>query len=89
MYRSRIKNGCDKMAAASRCTKDLGGTAVVLTEERQMRRLCLRRGIVLAVLGLTALVQGQKVEGGAALSDPPTLYVVGYAHLDTQWRWDT
>ena len=22
------------------------------------------------------------------LTKQPTLYVVGYAHLDTQWRWD-
>ena len=22
------------------------------------------------------------------LSKDPTLYVVGYAHLDTQWRWE-
>src|ERR1041385_5277081 len=22
------------------------------------------------------------------LTKEPTLYVVGYAHLDTQWRWD-
>jgi hypothetical protein len=22
------------------------------------------------------------------LSKQPTLYLVGYAHLDTQWRWD-
>jgi len=24
----------------------------------------------------------------ADLTKEPTLYVVGYAHLDTQWRWD-
>ena len=23
----------------------------------------------------------------SAVADDPTLYVVGYAHLDTQWRW--
>src|SRR5881296_4393390 len=25
---------------------------------------------------------------GADLTKEPTLYLVGYAHLDTQWRWE-
>ncbi|MGA2264537.1 MAG: alpha-mannosidase, partial [Acidobacteriota bacterium] len=34
-------------------------------------------------------VQGQKPKPESLdLTKQPTLYVVGYAHLDTQWRWD-
>jgi alpha-mannosidase len=29
-----------------------------------------------------------RTSGGAELSIRPTLYVVGYAHLDTEWRWE-
>jgi alpha-mannosidase len=36
---------------------------------------------VVATLGLIAPGRGQD------LTKEPTLYVVGYAHLDTQWRW--
>ena len=41
------------------------------------------------VLLVFAIACGEKKEATAAnLSRQPTLYVVGYAHLDTQWRWD-
>jgi alpha-mannosidase len=34
-------------------------------------------------------VQAQNAKSdGPDLTKQPTLYVVGYAHLDTQWRWD-
>src|SRR5437879_9713901 len=29
-----------------------------------------------------------KESAGPDLTKQPTLYVVGYAHLDTQWRWE-
>ncbi len=42
-----------------------------------------------AVLLVFAVGCGEKEAATAAnLSKQPTLYVVGYAHLDTQWRWD-
>src|SRR5690348_16563407 len=44
-----------------------------------MRRLLL----LPMILALTVPVQAQ-----TDLSKDPTLYVVGYAHLDTQWRWE-
>src|SRR5712692_10794818 len=33
---------------------------------------------------LTAVARGDSPD----LTKQPTLYVVGYAHLDTQWRWE-
>ena len=39
----------------------------------------------LAVLGLSA---GAQSAGTPDLTKQPTLYVVGYAHLDTEWRWE-
>jgi len=46
----------------------------------------LKTGSLLA-LALTGLVQAQTTEK-PDLSKQPTLYVVGYAHLDTEWRWE-
>jgi alpha-mannosidase len=45
--------------------------------------------LLLAALFSPAAGQARK-PGQPATPDPktPTLYVVGYAHLDTQWRWD-
>ena len=43
-------------------------------------------GLLLA-LGLSAVTQAQSAEK-PDLSKKPTLYVVGYAHLDTEWRWE-
>jgi alpha-mannosidase len=45
---------------------------------------------ILAFLGLGAQKQPAKAPQSPPpdLSKEPTLYVVGYAHLDTQWRWD-
>ncbi|HEY2091090.1 MAG TPA: glycoside hydrolase family 38 C-terminal domain-containing protein [Thermoanaerobaculia bacterium] len=42
----------------------------------------LHRPILLALLAVSALAQTPD------LSKQPTLYIVGYAHLDTQWRWE-
>ncbi|MCX6561215.1 MAG: glycosyl hydrolase-related protein [Candidatus Aminicenantes bacterium] len=52
-------------------------------------RFSAQRTLLVALAGLAVLGSVQ----GPALSqapDPkvPTLYVVGYAHLDTEWRWD-
>ena len=44
-----------------------------------------KTGSILA-FALTALAQAQTIEK-PDLSKQPTLYVVGYAHLDTEWRW--
>jgi alpha-mannosidase len=59
---------------------------------------CLFIGLLAMVLALAGGTAAQKedpstkkVPTGAAsadLSGHPTLYVVGYAHLDTQWRWE-
>jgi alpha-mannosidase len=44
---------------------------------------------ILAILLLALGTQCQQVTApGPDLTKQPTLYVVGYAHLDTQWRWD-
>jgi alpha-mannosidase len=53
-----------------------------------MRRICT----VLATIPLVCLVfitaaQTQTTDK-PDLSKQPTLYVVGYAHLDTEWRWE-
>src|ERR1044071_6753747 len=41
----------------------------------------------LAVCGV-ASAQSNGTRNAPDLSKEPTLYVVGYAHLDTQWRWE-
>jgi alpha-mannosidase len=53
-----------------------------------MRRLreVLAVAMLAWILGLTA-VQAQTTDK-PDLSQQPTLYVVGYAHLDTEWRWE-
>jgi alpha-mannosidase len=43
--------------------------------------------ILLAGLGLLTVASAQTAEK-PDLSKQPTLYVVGYAHLDTEWRWE-
>ncbi len=43
------------------------------------------------LLAATAFVAAAQTESKAAAPDllkQPTLYVVGYAHLDTEWRWE-
>ena len=53
-----------------------------------MRRLwmTLNMGLLLG-LALPDVTRAQTVEK-ADLTEQPTLYVVGYAHLDTEWRWE-
>jgi alpha-mannosidase len=51
-----------------------------------LKRLAL---LVLACLVTFSAAQGQTAKSESPdLTKQPTLYVVGYAHLDTQWRWD-
>src|SRR5213082_3596906 len=57
--------------------------------------LALKRLLVCSALCFFAvsIVAGQKRRRHPASSTPnlakePTLYVVGYAHLDTEWRWE-
>src|SRR5579875_2078434 len=38
-----------------------------------------------ALIGMTAVAQTMKAPD---ITKTPTLYVVPYAHLDTQWRWE-
>jgi alpha-mannosidase len=50
-------------------------------------RKCLP--VLLVCLALSARASGHEGPGHHPdLSEDPTLYVVGYAHLDTQWRWE-
>ncbi|MGH9665343.1 MAG: alpha-mannosidase, partial [Bryobacteraceae bacterium] len=50
------------------------------------KRLCFTPLAFLAIAGCLA---GQSAGPAAPdLTRQPTLYVVGYAHLDTQWRWE-
>ena len=41
----------------------------------------------MVVAGMTFAAQAQTSKA-PDLTKEPTLYVVPYAHLDTQWRWD-
>ena len=53
-----------------------------------MRTFCTTSiAVSLLVLTLPWAVQAQTTEK-PDLSKQPTLYVVGYAHLDTEWRWE-
>ena len=49
-------------------------------------RTTLKTGSILA-LALPGLAQAQTTDK-PNLTKEPTLYVVGYAHLDTEWRWE-
>ncbi|HWY21174.1 MAG TPA: glycoside hydrolase family 38 C-terminal domain-containing protein [Candidatus Acidoferrum sp.] len=52
-----------------------------------MRRFLTTAAILLACPSLLTTAYGQTSEK-PDLSKQPTLYVVGYAHLDTEWRWE-
>ncbi|MFL6211268.1 MAG: alpha-mannosidase [Pyrinomonadaceae bacterium] len=43
---------------------------------------------ILTVAVLAGRASAQSTTTAPDLSKEPTLYVVGYAHLDTQWRWE-
>jgi alpha-mannosidase len=44
--------------------------------------------MVHSILVAGALAQSRAMTNSPDLSREPTLYLVGYAHLDTQWRWE-
>jgi alpha-mannosidase len=52
-----------------------------------MRRIENVIAVVLACVELLSAAHAQTAEK-PDLSKQPTLYVVGYAHLDTEWRWE-
>lgn len=47
-----------------------------------------RRWIPAAVCGMLAMSGAAQVMEAPDITKQPTLYVVPYAHLDTQWRWE-
>src|ERR687886_170851 len=47
-----------------------------------------RKRFLALALSCLALSVGAPAQTRPDLSKEPTLYVVGYAHLDTQWRWE-
>ena len=69
-----------------------------------MRRFCMTLVMFLLATLILGAAQNQQFEGNKIqspsqetrgpeglkpdLSQQPTLYVVGYAHLDTEWRWE-
>src|SRR5437763_11133664 len=53
-----------------------------------MIRNFLRLSFLVAACAVLSAAQGQTDQQPAPdLTKQPTLYIVGYAHLDTQWRW--
>jgi len=52
--------------------------------------LCVLPSVAAAQTSNQSAPEQQKKTSAAAvdLSKQPTLYIVGYAHLDTQWRWE-
>jgi alpha-mannosidase len=54
-----------------------------------MVRNLLRLLFLVAICVVLSVAQNQPDKSSAPdLTKQPTLYVVGYAHLDTQWRWE-
>lgn len=51
------------------------------------RCTCLRTVLALALLPVVSTTWAQSEMKKPDVTKDPTLYVVGYAHLDTQWRW--
>ena len=54
-----------------------------------MRRISGWSFVLAAALATFALVRAETAASASpVLGKQPTLYVVAYSHLDTQWRWD-
>lgn len=53
-----------------------------------MRRIAIRRWVALGLCGIGAAADRLSGQPKYDLSKDKVLYCVGYAHLDTQWRWD-
>lgn len=51
-----------------------------------MSKLCFP--ILILAISLAGMTARGQIRTDTDLSKQPTLYVVGYAHLDTQWRWE-
>lgn len=49
---------------------------------------CLARSILAIFVAFTAASVSAQVMQAPDITKQPTLYVVPYAHLDTQWRWE-
>ena len=46
------------------------------------------KGIFAAIVGAAFVSGAAQTMKAPDITKQPTLYVVPYAHLDTQWRWD-
>ena len=55
---------------------------------RSVSRVSCAVAAVIMCLAFPGSAQEQAKPNPPDLSKEPTLYVVGYAHLDTEWRWD-
>lgn len=58
---------------------------------QKFRRIMIAVSLVFLTLSWTAMAQTTtmvQTNEKPDLSKQPTLYVVGYAHLDTEWRWE-
>jgi alpha-mannosidase len=56
------------------------------TSHRRLRSVCSVSAI--AAISLFSFAAGAQVTKAPDITTVPTLYVVPYAHLDTQWRWE-
>src|SRR5216110_3721346 len=53
-----------------------------------MLRTLNRLFLLVVLFSLTIAAARGQASNNPDLTQQPTLYVVGYAHLDTQWRWE-
>jgi len=63
---------------------DSADTPTTSSRRGRLAGLTIIAAAVVVVIAAVLLMRGQRPD----LSTDPTLYTVGYAHLDTQWRWD-
>ncbi|MBZ5563026.1 MAG: alpha-mannosidase [Acidobacteriia bacterium] len=55
----------------------------------RIQKLSLFLGTTIAILAIQGMATAQSSPPAAPdITSQPTLYVVGYAHLDTEWRWE-
>ena len=50
--------------------------------------MCIRDSLLSVAALVFRPVQAVAADPAPDLTRQPTLYVVGYAHLDTEWRWE-
>jgi len=83
----------DIASCTSGRTYGIGRAQIMLFNRFLIRRVVMRKictTLMVVALALTVrpwMTQAQTTEK-PDLSKQPTLYVVGYAHLDTEWRWE-